>query len=323
MHKDSLILLTGASGFIGGRISLLLAGMGCAVRVLSRTPAGQKTPHEIVRGDITEPADCRRAMRDVALVIHAAGEKRNPALYQAVNALGTQNLIDAALAAGVRRFVHVSSVGTVGADPLCPRVVTEEDPCLPRDGYEVSKNEAEERVRKASAKGLSTAILRPANVFGDGDPERGLLSLIRSVKRGFFAYLGGVVSLSNYVYVGDVASACLQLLEDPSAAGKVFQISDDCLLEEFVSEIAMLLGVGKPVLAVPESLTGLMRGLLRQGERLGVCSGSALMGRLSGLNNRVHFPNLRLQQELGWRCEIGWKRGLERLIGFYRMEGLL
>lgn len=323
VYKDSLILLTGASGFIGGRISQLLTEKGYPVRLLSRTLTGRETPHEVVRGDITDPADCRRAMKDVAFVIHAAGEKRNPALFHAVNAAGTQNLIDAALAARIKRFVHVSSTGTVGADPPCPRVVTEDDPCRPRNGYELSKKEAEERLRKASVSGLEIAVLRPANVFGAGDRERGLLTLIRSVQRGRFAYLGGKASLCNYVCVGDVARACMLLLADPRAAGRVFQLSDDCSIQEFIEEMATLLGVPNPGLSVPESLTGLIRWLLRKRERLGGRPTSALLGRMIGLNNRVGFPVDRLQQELGWRCEIGWKKGLEELIGFYRAEGLL
>ncbi|MCK4821172.1 NAD-dependent epimerase/dehydratase family protein, partial [bacterium] len=274
-------------------------------------------------GDLTDASACRQAMDNVNVVIHVAGEKRATSSFWPVNVQGTKNLLDAAVTDGVERFVHVSSVGVIGADPLQSKVFGEDVPCMPRNEYERSKWEAENLVKQAASEGLPVTILRPANVFGDCDPERGLLSLIRSVLNGWFIYIGGRDAICNYVYVEDVAHACLALVENPRAIGGTYHLSDACTLGEFVDVLADELGVKRPSLKVPNSIARLLRAALRGARRLPWVSHSPAFDRLISLNNQASFATFGLADELGFHCPVGWREGLVRLVEWYRCQGEL
>ena len=319
--KD-IILVTGASGFIGARLRRALEAKGRALRVLTRKP-GFGPGGSVVSGDITDLDACRAALRGTAAVIHVAGEKRAPSRFGPVNVGGTRNLLAAARAEGVRRFVHVSSVGVIGADPLEAEVFDEDAPCRPRNDYEKSKWEAEDLVRGAHAHGLPAAILRPSNVFGDGDPERGLLRLLGYVFRGRFAHLGGRRAVCNYVYVEDVAQACLAAVEDPRAAGRTYNLSDDCPLADFIAAAAGELGVREPSIFLPESAAAAVRSALRCAGRSVRLADSAPVRRLTALNNLARFGARRIREDLGFAFPVGWREGLRRLVRWYRAGGLL
>lgn len=324
MAGGPLILLTGASGFIGTRVKSLLLERGYRLRVLSRRPDKvQASALDWCVGDLTDASACRQAMDAVQVVIHAAGAKRDAAGYWPVNVQGTENLLAAAVHEGVGRFVHISSVGVIGADPLRSRVCDEDTPCAPGNDYERSKWAAEKLVCQAGAKGVPVAVLRPANVFGDRDPARNLLTLIRTVRDGRFVYLGGRNAICNYVYVEDVAHACLALAEDPKAVGRVYHLSDAYLLGEFVDALADELSVARPTLQPPALLTPLIRTALRALRQLPGLSQSPVVTRLVSLNNQARFATTRLADELGFRCPVGWRAGVSRAVRWYRAQGEL
>ena len=318
-----LVLLTGASGFIGTRIQSLLLKRGYHLRILTRKPGSKLSSIDCFVGDLTDALACRRATENVNIVIHAAGSKRDATRFSMVNVQGTQNLLDAAVYKGVERFVHISSVGVIGADPLKSKVFGEDIPCNPRNEYERSKWEAEKLVQRSAIKGLRVAILRPANVFGDGDPEQGLLMLIRSVKNGRFVYLGGRFAICNYVFVEDVANACITLAEHPAAVGHTYNLSDDCTLGDFVDTLADELEVARPTFQLPGSLSVLMRTGLRTLRGLSSVSKLSIISRVISLNNQARFAKTRLAEELGFMCPVGWRAGLVRVVRWYRSQGVL
>jgi len=273
-----------------------------------------------VVGDLTDLSTCQRAMDNAKIVIHLAGEKRNQSRFWSVNVEGTKNLLNVAVSEHIERFVHVSSVGVVGANPLQSKLYDEDEPCMPRNGYEFTKWEAEKLVNRAASEGLPVTILRPANVFGDADPDRGLLRLIRSLLNGSFMYIGGRDVICNYVYVEDVANACLALVEHPRAEGRTYNLSEDCLLSEFVDAMADELGVGKPKSEIPRSLVRITKTALRTLRHFRRFS---VYSRLLALNNQARFMTTRLADELGFRCSVGWRAGLGRLVEWYRSQGEL
>ena len=317
------MLLTGASGFIGNRLQKVLIRRGCHLRVLTRKPEKITASVDCFVGDLTDASACRKAMEKVNVVIHVAGEKRDISRFWPVNVRGTNNLIEAASDEGVGRFVHLSSVGVIGADPLKSKVFGEDASCMPRDEYERSKWEAEKLVQQAAKKGLPVAILRPSNVFGDCDPERGLLKLIQSVKKGWFVYLGGRDVLCNYVFVDDVAHACLSLAEHPAAVGHTYHLSDECTLGEFVDAVADDLRVKRPIIHLPSSLGILMRKTLRMMRALSGFSTSSMGIRLISLNNQARFATTRLADELGLQYPVGWRAGLGRVVDWYRSQSMV
>jgi nucleoside-diphosphate-sugar epimerase len=317
------VLLTGATGFVGTRLRTLLIDNGYNLRVLTRSPKHEFTTEDHIVGDLTDRAVCRTALKGVDVVIHIAGEKRNPANFWPSNVEAVKNLRDVAVDAGVRRFVHLSSVGVIGADSLRPGLYGEDDPCIPRSYYERSKWEAEKLLHEAVSGNLSVAILRPANVFGDYDPGKGLLRLMRSIRNGSFIYIGGREVICNFIYVEDVAHACMALLSNPNADGHTYNLSDDCTLGEFVDTIADELGVGKPRLQIPNVFRRLIRISLRAIRHFPILSKLSFTARLISLNNRAQFKTSRLHDELGFICPIGWREGLRRLVAHYQVEGLL
>jgi len=321
--QEKFVLLTGASGFVGTRVQSLLVKRGYRLRVLTRKPDMALSSESYIIGDLTDASACRKAMDNVNVVIHVAGEKRATSRFWPGNVQGTKNLLDAAVTDGVERFVHVSSVGVIGADPLQSKVFGEEIPCMPRNEYERSKWEAEKLVHQAASEGLPVVILRPANVFGDCDPERGLLRLIRTVLNGWFIFIGGRDATCNYVYVEDVAHACLALAEHPRAVGRTYNLSDDCTLGEFVDAVADELGVTKSRIQLPSSLASGIRASLRVIRRFPRFSESSIASRLISLNNQARFSTNRLADELQFRCPVGWQAGLSRVVSWYRSQGEL
>jgi nucleoside-diphosphate-sugar epimerase len=322
-QQEKLVLLTGASGFLGTRVQSLLVKQGYDLRVLTRKTDMALSSVSYTVGDLTDASACRKAMENVNVVIHVAGEKRATSRFWPVNVLGTKNLLDAAVTDGVERFVHVSSVGVIGADPLQSKVFDEDVPCMPRNEYERSKWEGENLVKQAVSEGLAVTILRPANVFGDCDPERGLLTLIRTVLKGRFFYVGGRDATCNYVYVEDVAHACLSLAENPRAIGRIYHLSDICRLGEFLDILADELHVRRPSLKIPNSISRLLRIALYGARRLPWVPHSPAFNRLISLNNQANFATSRLADELGFECPVGWREGLRRLVSWYRSEGML
>ena len=286
--KPPLVLLTGASGFIGSRVLEALRRTNNSVRCLVRKPL-PASGAEMTVGDITDPMACHAAVKGVTAVIHTAGEKSRVSQYMAVNAEGTRNLLEAALQNGVSRFIHVSSVGVIGADPFCKRVFDEESPCYPRNDYERSKWQAEHYILQAASKGLEAVILRPANVFGDNDPNLGLLNLVRTVREGRFFFLGGRESICNFIYVDDVAAAAIAALEHRKAVGKIYHLSDSCTIGVFIDFLADELGVLRPRLKVPSPLAALVRMILSISLVLPAVAGSTFFSRAVSLNNQTYL----------------------------------
>ena len=317
------VLLTGSSGFIGSRVKSLLIERGYNVRALSYRALEAYSPVESIVGDIRDISICRRAVRGVDVVIHLAGEKRNSADFWPVNVQGTRNLLTAALDEGIGHFVHMSTVGVIGANPFQPEVFDEEAFCMPKNDYERSKWEAEKLVRQARAAELPVDILRPSNVFGDRDPQRCLLTLLHKVKQGLFVYLGGRDVLCNYVFVDDVAHAILTLAEHPNEGGRTYNLSDQCTLGEFVDSLAADLRVKRPCLALPNSVAHLIRLALGAAKSLSWLSTSSLFSRLVSLNNQASFATSTLRDDLGFQLPVGWRAGLRRTIEWYRSQGLL
>jgi predicted dehydrogenase/nucleoside-diphosphate-sugar epimerase len=253
------VLVTGAAGFIGGRVAELLHfGEGWQVRALVHNPASAarlaRLPVEMVAGDLRRGEDLRRAVEGCDAVVHCAigTAYGRPREIFAVTAGGTRHLAEAALAAGVRRFVHISTNAVHGQDVA--GVIDETTPVRPLRGFDYaeSKAEAERVVARAVGRGLPAVTLRLANVYGPSGKTL-MVRPIHYLARGRLVLVGGDAKVSDTVYVDNVAGAIARALEAPArdVVGEVFAIGaeDDLSWADFYGYYAAALGVPLRVVA--------------------------------------------------------------------------
>ncbi len=215
------ILVTGATGKVGSRLARRLSQRGDRVRALVRDRTRAATllgEHiELVEGDLLDADSLAGAVRGVDAVVHCAAFFRGATAEQAhaVNDLGTQHLAHAARAASVRRFIFTSTGLVYG--PRGGRLAREDDPCAPIDAYPVSKLAAERFLFGLG--GLDVRVLRLPFVYGDGDAH---IAEAVPMMRGFPATMR--MSIGHHV---DVAQAVARLLDAPSPAHRIYNVTDD------------------------------------------------------------------------------------------------
>ena len=230
------ILVTGATGKVGSRLSKRLALRGDQVRALVRDPARaadlREAGIELVTGDLLDPGSLDAAVRGVDAVVHCAAFFRGATEEQAhaVNDLGTQHLAKAALAASVKRFVFTSTGLVYG--PNGGRLAHEDDACAPTLPYPVSKLAAERFL--LALDDLDVRVLRLPFVYGDGDSHiADIVPMMRSyppTQR---------MSIGHHV---DIAQAVALILDAPSPAHRIYNVCDD----EAPDAATLLASVGAP-----------------------------------------------------------------------------
>ena len=230
---NDCLLVTGATGFIGGRLAEVLVRDGRRVRLLVRRPERLRDSLagcEVVQGDLADGEVLRKAVRGVSQVFHCAA---NVATwdswehYQAANVTGLRKLLEQ-LAIGapeLRRFVHFSTVDVYGF-PASP---CDETAPLPKNpfGYGESKRLGEQVVWEyARSRGLPVTVLRPCNVIGPGSPfvER----IGAELKNGLMLKIDGGRANAGLVYVDNLVRYAICLAASSEAEGEVFNVRDPC-----------------------------------------------------------------------------------------------
>jgi len=239
--KQTRILVTGASGFVGQAVCRELLRLGYTPRAcltnIAKWPALQaEVPglsENAVIGDLTAQPDLREAFQDIDGVIHLAARVHvmrdrtvNPlAQFRRVNVQGSIDLARAAARYGVRHLVYVSSI-KVNGEATSGQAFTEDDVPAPVDPYGISKREAEDALRSiAFATGLEVAIVRPPLVYGPG-VRANFLRLLKLAEMGIPLPLPDTKNLRSMVHVENLSSLLVRCLEDPGAANQTFLISD-------------------------------------------------------------------------------------------------
>jgi len=174
-----MVLVTGATGFVGNHVARFLASRGERLRLFMRPSSDRTTvaglDAEVVVGDLRDPTSVAKATRKCDTVYHVAAEYRlwcrNPRQMYETNVEGTRNLLEAALQADVERFVHTSSIGTI-APSADGAPVTEESPSsleMITGDYKRSKFLAEREAERYASRGLGVVIVNPTAPVGEGD----------------------------------------------------------------------------------------------------------------------------------------------------------
>jgi dihydroflavonol-4-reductase len=301
------VLLTGATGLVGGSIARALLAAGRSVRALVRDPqrARRVVPEacELVAGDVTDPASLAPAIDGCRVVYHAAGlpEQWLPdvATFERVNVGGTANLIAAGLAARVERFVYSSTIDVFAAAPGAAYDESVIDPQPKGTAYERSKQAADRLVVAALERGLPAVFLHPSAVYGPVPAASpGLNDLIARLLRGEIPMLlpGGM----PLVYAADVAAGHV-LAETRAPVGARFILSESYhSLVDIARVVVATGGSGKVPRVMP---LGVARAVSAVGEAIArVIRKPPLIpaGQLHFLQWRARPSSARAQRELGW-----------------------
>jgi nucleoside-diphosphate-sugar epimerase len=229
MAITSPVLITGASGFVGGHLAEALARTGAAVRLLVRDPKRIAYPvarnMRVAVGDVTDAASLRSALKGVRTVMHLAGVLKGLryADYERVNVGGTRLLCEEmAQERSVRRLVLVSSLAAAGPS-VRGRPLTERDPALPLSFYGITKRLGEEAARSYSRR-FEVVVVRPGAVYGPRD--RDMFEYLRMVRAGVVLLHGDGRQEMSFVHVADLVQALLAAAGRPRVAGRTFFVSD-------------------------------------------------------------------------------------------------
>jgi len=342
--KKPSILLTGGSGFLGSSIirELLSPGSilepGC-IKIFDKNEyTGTKDPRlRFILGDICNYSQLKEACRNIDVVIHAAaivdwGTQPAETVF-AVNVDGTRNVIRACLDNHVKFMIYTSSLDAVfGGKPLIDVNEHLSYPEKPPNMYCRSKFLSETLVIDANGPSLRTCVIRPADIYGEGDPFH-IGSLVDMAKGGFYVRLGNGKALSQHVYVGNIAHSHILAIKQFLAgnmkmAGKVYFITDQPASNFFKFYDHIVREAGYRIWPrnfwIPYRLAHLMGS---------VSEGTAFLLRPVKKYNpkfsrfavtytctNFTFSSARAENDFGYRPRYDPEEALERTIRFYRTQ---
>lgn len=309
------IMLTGATGFVGGAVLRRLCVDSFSATAALRHVAVD-LPSSVMRcmiNGVDSGTDWSAALRGQEVVVHCAARvhvmhdtTEDPLkAFRAINVGGTLNLARQAVAAGVHRFVFVSSIGVNGAQTAPGNPFSEADQSKPHNAYALSKWEAEQGLlRIAGETGLDVVIIRPPLVYGCNAPGN-FGALMRAVQRGWPLPLGAVHNQRSLVALDNLVDFIVTCITHPQAANQTFLVSDgqDLSTTELVRGMAQAAGVPARLLPVPVWALQAVAMLLGKGEAV---------QRLCG-NLQVDISKAR--SLLGWVPPISSDEGLRRAVG--------
>ena len=311
--KKNKILITGANGFIGQTILYYLKeikkmhALGSVRQI--RMPANPKIPL-IEVGDLSAETDWSDALSGVDIVIHSAARvhvmnehSADPiAEFRKINVAGTLNLARQAIAAGVRRFVFISSIKVNGEGTELGKPFTADDVPAPCDPYGISKLEAEQGLlRLAAETGLEVVIIRPVLVYGPG-VKANFLSMMHWLSKGVPLPLGAIHNKRSLVALDNLIDLVVTCLDHPAAANQVFLVSDgeDLSTTELLRRMGTALGKPARLLPLPVSWLNLSAALL----------GKRNVARRLCETLQVDIGKTR--QLLGWQPPLSVDQGLKK-----------
>lgn len=314
----SRVLVTGASGFVGGTLCGALSKAGYRVRAAVRDP--HRAPPEVAEtvtvGDLGADTPWQLALDGAEYAIHLAArahvmnDRGNDDAYREANARGTLNFASQCAAAGVRRLVFLSSV-KVNGEATAERSYSALDIPQPQDPYGVSKYEAEKfALQVGEESGMEVAIVRAPLMYGPG-VKANFARLMRWVDQERLLPLGAVANRRSLLSLWNLCDLLGVLLTHPEASGRVWMASDgeDVSTPELIVRLAHAMSRRARLLAVP---LGLLRAL---GSALGR---RAEVARLCG---SLTVDLSRTRDLLGWSPPTSLDEGLERTVAWYRSGG--
>ncbi|MEI3845774.1 MULTISPECIES: NAD-dependent epimerase/dehydratase family protein [unclassified Microbacterium] len=315
-----IVLVTGASGFLGSAVATTLVAAGHDVRTLQRRPSAVAGAADFC-GSITNRADIDIAVQGAEAVVHLAARvsltgRRDE--FRAVNVEGTRILLDAAERAGVTRFVHVSSPSVahagsalvgVGAGPA--------DPERARGDYARTKAEAELLALERDSTAMSVVAVRPHLVWGPGDTQL-VARIVERARRGRLPLLNGGTALIDSTYIDNAASgiaAALERADDAHGRALVLTNGEPRPVGDLLSGICLAAGVAPPRWSIPAWLGRAAGTAVEVGWRIVPARDEPPMTRFLAeqLSTAHWFDQRETRRILAWSPAVSIDEGLARL----------
>jgi nucleoside-diphosphate-sugar epimerase len=316
-------LVTGASGFLGGRVAQMLHQLGEEVVVLARPSSDVRhlssTPVRVVRGDLSDRAALQEAVQQVTIIFHCAACSTDWAPWQTyleANVTGTQNLLSAAQQApGLHRFLHVSTTDIYGYPQVpCSEEHPFTDAGLP---YNQTKGRAEAAVWKAHQEdGIPITIIRPATIYGPRGKDF-TEKIATMLRQRLMATVDCGTAPGGFTYVDSVVQAMLDAAASPHTVGQAYNIAGGtgATWKQYATLFAKQLGVKPPWIDL--SFIAAMT-LARFFET--VCSlplgGRPLLTRHAVylLGRNQEFPIAKAKSGFGFSPNISLEEGIDRSV---------
>jgi len=313
-----LVLVTGANGFVGkALLARCIADPSLRLRGSTRAPVSEILAgvEPMLVGELASDTDWTEALKGVSVVVHTAARVHvmhdvsfdRLREFRRVNVAGTLKLAGQAAAAGVRRFVFISSIKVNGERTEPGRPFTPDDPPAPVGPYGRSKQEAEEALRKLGLDtGMEIVIIRPVLVYGPG-VKANFLAMMRWLHRGIPLPFGAIHNRRSLVALDNLTDLVRTCLRHPAAANQTFLVSDDddVSTEALLHRVAMAMGTEARLIPVPVSV-------LRAAMRL---FGKAEVAERLCASLQVDIE--RTRQLLGWAPPVSLDEGLRRTARWF------
>ena len=322
------VLITGASGFLGGRLAQMLCEQGEEVVILARTTSRLQHLHgfpvTILRGDLSGAAALVHAVHPMTHIFHCAACSTDwaPAnTYRQTNVTGTRNLLTAALRAPqLQRFMHVSTTDVYGY----PETPCAEDHAITDAGlpYNQTKGQAELAVWQAHREhGLPVTVVRPATIYGPRgkDFTQEIASLLRL---RLMAFIDGGRALGGFTYVDSVAQAMIDASRRRSTLGEAYNLADgtQATWQEYVGQLAAQLGTPQPRLQLSfGTAMKLARGLEAMHRALRLRARPLLTRHATLLLARnQEFPIAKAESHFSFAPVVSLEEGIQRSVAWLR-----
>ncbi len=305
------ILVTGATGFIGKHLIPELISLGHEVIGAVRTYQEALNIEQIVVGDLVQLIDWTDFLQDIDIVIYLAAKVHvmesnlDTENFCKVNTAPALRLAQQAAQCGVKRFIFMSSIKVNGEMTAEGSFFTEQQEAIPTDPYGKSKYLAEQQLLALSlTTTMDVVILRPSLVFGPG-VKANFLKMMQLVNRGFPLPFAGINNKRTFVFIDNLISAVLAVLEDARAANQIYIVSDDesWSLPNLLVCIAQNMNKNPRLFKIP--------GLLFLFNLLGL---SQISTRLLG---SLEVSNSKIKNDLGWVPPVRSADGIARTVQWF------
>jgi len=328
------VLVTGASGFLGGHVAERLSARGDSVRALVRSTSNrahlQTLPLvELFEGAVEDADRMKEAVDGVDAIVHTAGlvKARSTDEFFATNVGGTSNLVQAARGgrgkgSPVKRFVFVSSLTACGPSPDGRPVPRDQE--APNNAYGRSKLSAEKVVLSVKDE-VRSVILRPGAIYGPRDGE--ILDMFKSIQRGLLPLVGTGEAKGSWVYATDCADACARAIDADVPSGSAFFVDDgEAPIDQKQLCADAERALGRRALLRGSIPVPLLMAIARGVEIFGRVTNRAVMltpEKASMLLQHWVCSSEETRSALGWQPQVRWHEGLDRTVKWYRENGWL